>query len=128
MRKELKTTTVYFADDGKMFERKEDCERYERRLAAFKGLQNIETFPLAEGMFPPDGIEHTEDYEYTWYRPKTREQLDVLVRFYGIKEQPDMDAVGKIVCIEHGNGDSWLYTLDDCIEYMQNLKKRLGMH
>lgn len=129
MRKELKTTTVYFADDGKMFERKEDCERYEQRLAASSDISKIEKFPRASGWFPPDNVEHMSDLEYLWYRPKTKEELDALIRYYNIDEElVDPNAVGKIVCVEHDIHIAWLHTLDDCLEYVRDLLSIFGMH
>lgn len=131
MKEETRTTTqvvkykVFVADDGTEFKTQHECEDYEIAQLENK-LAKIEQCLLAENCAPFDGAEHTENCSFVWYRPKSREDLDLLEKRYADQTFGD-ELLGKWICVDDdGCGSSWVYCLSDSIAYAQNMLKSFG--
>lgn len=125
----VETTYTYIAEDGRKFYCEDECRRYEASLE-FEKL-NIEMCKDAFNLPNIGNKELSFDiYDYSWYRPKSAEEVDVLNRKYGVRIL-DSD-IGKWICIgadvDQGMGitDSYYTTLSDGIDYAKQLLDKLG--
>jgi len=130
-------TTIYVACDGMEFISREECIKYEREWFnqnLLEKLEKIETCDALDDYMPFDGREHQENNTFRWYRPKNKEEIAILQEIYNPSSifALSEDFINQWICIESewadlpDPGESWVYTLDDCIEYMSRSLKRLG--
>lgn len=127
------TTTVYIADDGTEFIAERECRRHEtlqKRLSLLDKLKDIEH--AASNCPPTDGYEFCENYYFDWYKPKTKEEIDVLNEVYDEIDLKE-DCLNKWICIEHENeveddcySSNYTSTLDDSMNYVERLLSKLG--
>ena len=71
-----------------------------------------------------NGKECYEDSAYTWYKPRNKEDLELLRDAYGsidisICTAFHDDYIGKWICIEQRDECVWLSALEDAISYAQ---------
>lgn len=122
--------TRYVADDGIVFTTEADCKAYERKLARADlkaKLDQIERCVAADGLTPLDGCEYMEEHDYTWYRPKTREEATVLYKWYELDNELEDSDIGEWVCIEQTyDGAVWCFTMDCSISHVYDFFKRFG--
>ena len=120
----------YVADDGKVFETEAHCKAYEKDLARADlkaKFDLIECCKGAEDLPPADGGEYPEYNDFHWYRPKTREEADVLCDFYEIEYGIGDDEIGQWICIEECDGYSvYCYSLNSSIIHAKKLFGLLG--
>ena len=131
---EIKTTTqmvkvnvqTYIACDGTEFERAWQCEEYERKLRE-KNIEKIETNDEAKDFIPLNGCEFCDNNIYRWFRPKDEEQVQLLNEFFDpYSVRLTNDDIGKWICIESADEDSWVYSLDESIEHIKNFLSTFG--
>lgn len=95
-----KTITEYEASDGKIFDKRSDCETYERSLPT----KNIEVIATAIG----DGLyDFVSEQPMTLYNIKNEEDWNILVErvwFYRQTEK-EFPGPGKYVAVEENCGD-----------------------
>jgi len=123
-----KMVTEYISKDGRLFDSEEACDAWEKQLDFFNSeLSKIETNPEAGGWMNIDGCEHVTDAGYDWYRPKSKEEIDILKRKYGDEyDEFRYDMIGKWICIEVDDGSVYVSELDSGIFYAKELLKKFG--
>ena len=112
----------YIAEDGAVFYDEAGCLRHEKDLekADLKAkLDQIECCEKAENSTPLDGCEYMEYHDYKWYRPKTREEADVLYEFYGLESHIGDGCIGQWVCIEVCDDCCWFSSLNLSIVHIK---------
>jgi len=123
-------STVYIACDGKEFDNPRLCIAHEedlKRAEQREKLKDIETTP--NDFLPLDGCEYNEDYSYTWYRPKSIEEIELLVAYYGFESNElTAENIGEWVCIEESDyhGDVYIAYINDCIEHITHFLREFG--
>lgn len=126
----VKEELRYVAEDGKVFLREADCKGYEKELARADlkaKLDLIERCEEAEGRTPIDGAEYPEYHSYYWYRPKTREEANVIEEWYNVDTGIHSDEVGNWICIEESDdGYSWSIPIVCSIINVKELFGKLG--
>ena len=127
----VKEEIRYVADDGKVFLREADCKGYERDLARADlkaKLDVIECCKEAEDHAPVDGAEYYEYNSYIWYRPKTMEEADVLVKWYELEPNMTEGDIGHWICIEQSEDScyAWHHNICHSIVYVKKLFGLLG--
>jgi hypothetical protein len=78
----VKKCTVFVADDGQEFtgaSAEKDCLAYEKNMAQQRFFAGIEKRMVSINFIMPD----------EWYRPKTEEELEVILRYFGYHEKCD---------------------------------------
>ena len=119
----------YVAEDGKVFHNEADCKRHEYLLSR-KGLEEklvkIECCKEVEGRTPIDGAEYMDCHEYYWYRPKTREEADVLEAWYNVCVGICDGEVGNWLCIEVSDDYALPMPISDSIINVKRLFGSLG--
>lgn len=106
--------TVYIAADGQEFHNVYDCEAYENRLNLDEKLKKIK-IDMNDCDYPyPIGVYvHSDDNDYTWFLPKTEEDINLMISYYNIDnfEKLRID-VNEPICLEYYMGDIYIYKLE----------------
>lgn len=120
----------YIAVDGVEFKTELACIKYEKNLNKndlWIKVQNIECCENARGFYPFDGNEYRECQESNWYRPRTREEADILKEYYGFEYNISDREIGDWVCIEEReDGCYWAVPIGYCFRYVKTLLSILG--
>lgn len=77
--------TKFIAFDGQEFEREADCRSYELALNVAKVEAQIERCKALDDCAPFDGGENYESHTYRWYKPKSKEDIELLCAAFGDK-------------------------------------------
>lgn len=113
---EKREVTHYVAEDGTEFKTEKDCLNYEVGKNREKLLSDFEKIERADLNMAPPGLSYvdTERYDYIWFRPKDKCELDVLNKYFGLKF-PEK-CIGDWVGVEvEGNYDDYdSLSSDDC--------------
>ena len=122
-------STVYVACDGKEFDNLKLCVAHEedlKRAEQRAKLKDIETTP--NYFLPLDGCEYNEDHTYTWYRPKSIEEIELLVAYYELESNElTEEDIGEWVCIEENDFDDvYIAYIKDCIEHITHFLREFG--
>lgn len=118
------TKKVYVAFDDTEFNTFNECVDYEKALSK-KMLEVIEHCDALDGRAPFDGGENMECHDYTWYKPKNLEEIEML-REYLYAENLDANDIGKWICIEESEDYTWVHPIDDAIAYVAEILDKLG--
>ena len=120
----------YVAEDGKVFATEADCKRYEYELsrsALEAKVKLIETCKAAENFTPLDSGEYMEYHEYKWYRPKNREEADLLIEYFNLEYDAILTSeIGDWVCIEESDDCGWSCPLKYSIIHTKKFFELLG--
>lgn len=119
----------YVAFDGKEFSCEYDCLLHELDLNYEEAIRKIETCEKAESYPPCDGMEYADNKNYTWFRPKNTEEIDLLNKLiYHSWQKLTTKEIGRWICIETTgySNDTWVSTIDDCMSYVRMLFSKLG--
>lgn len=120
-----KSVVRFVAEDGREFANEHDCFAYELAIKRKRADAQVETKIELDNLPPFDGEENYEPYKYKWYRPKSKEDLELLCNAYG--NQFDDSCIGQWVCVEIcKDGKCWTVCLNDCIEYAKHLLNYMG--
>lgn len=114
--------TKYIAEDGAEFSSREACLNYES-LKGKEKLSMIEQCKEAEGCSNFDGWEHMECYDYFWFRPMSKKDVDILNKAFSQDSSNEItyDIIGEWICIECGSYDFSWSKLSDGISYVTDL-------
>lgn len=114
---------IYIAEDGKEFEDKEECEKYEKKLALDKAKKAIEklelstvrsTMPLSDDGYP------SECNYFHWYKVNSDTDVELLNKVYRDEiEEPSF--YPEIICVETTEGPSDTI-FDVYTYYLTNIK------
>ena len=121
--------TKFFADDGTEFSKPGDCIAYEKnqaRAVLKAKLNKIERCEAADGFSPLDGAEYMEEHDYTWYRPKNREEATVLRDLFDLEREIDECYIGHWICVEETWGSVWCYPFDWSIDHVKEFFEKFG--
>lgn len=114
----------YKAKDGALFNTRQACENYERELE-MKILNEIESCEELDDYFPFNRGEYTDWNSYSWYCPKSIEEIEKLRIVF-----PDAtfkaDDINHWICVEYNDCWSESIKLDDCISYVREILDALG--
>lgn len=94
-----KKVAKYIAFDGTEFSSRSDCIAYEERKNR-ENLSQIEQCEEAKGNPNFDGCEHMEYNDYFWFRPKSAEEIELLMKAYVFPEEHDPQGSLESVCEE----------------------------
>lgn len=120
------TITRYKACDGKLFDSPTQCDAYERGII-IAGLAAIEQCEEARDNPNFDGSEYPDYHDYTWYKPKNEEEINLLNDAYELDSgYLTYDHIGKWVCVESTADYAFVSALDDGISYVKEVLRRLG--
>lgn len=116
----------FIAFDGKEFEDEIDCLNYEHSQKVNRVDGQVERCRALDDYAPFDGGENYESHSYRWYKPKSKEDLDLLCDAFGDKF-PD-DCIGQWVCVETTDydGECWVQTVSECIDYANSVLGPMG--
>lgn len=131
-KKEVKEFEVirYVAEDGKEFETKKQCKKYESEKKIITAIKIAEKLRInsLDRVIPLDADGDTEpEYSYIWYELKNEKDFNLLYNAYGdsIKKPKKYP---EIVCVESiGFGSNkYSYCLSDIKEATETFWKRFG--
>ena len=105
-------------ETGKEFNTEKECTDYEaRRRVLAEQISHIEHCAELDGCSNCDGGENYESHDYKWYRPKNKEEIDVLNEYYEGERQLYDDCINTWVCID---------LRDDVIDYYTTIEDGLS--
>lgn len=120
---ERKLVSTFISEDGIEFDKENDCRYHEQKIkmARLAGIMKCDSLT---GYANFNGKECYEDSSYTWYKPRNKEELELLRDAYGSIDISVFtafhdDYIGKWICIEQRDECVWLSTLEDAISYAQ---------
>lgn len=116
---------TYIACDGTEFTTAWQCEEYERKLRE-KDIEMVETNDEAKNFTPLNGCEFSESNTYRWFRPKDEEQVILLNEFFQPWQSLTDDDIGKWICIESDDEETWVYRLDESIDHIEDFLSKFG--
>lgn len=116
----------YVSKDGRYFKSKEECQHHEKVLLS--KLMEIEQCHANHGKSPLDGGEYMECHDYTWYRPKTAEEIETLNAYYklGSNGTFNTDDIGEWVCVEETYDDAWCMCLSTSMDHIKEFFAEFG--
>lgn len=136
MKKVTKTITTphvvteWIAEDGTVFPNKYDCQNYEERIAldALEKSSDVEIWKYNSSRYPNfSGEDINSDNDFLWYKPLNQNGIELLRNAHPrAAERIDDEYVGKWICIEDCDCDSWVSTLDDGINYVKHVLSLFG--
>lgn len=115
---------LYVAFDGAEFQSREECECYEMEEKRKEVLKRIEMNFELSGCPNFDGGENMEYHDYNWFRPKNKEEKELLEAAYEVSISDEL--IGQWICIESCDDAAWVSSLKYAIGYAQNILKKLG--
>ena len=122
---EPKSIVKFLAEDGREFAKERECFEYEFAIKRKRVDAQVETKAELDDLPPFDGGENYESHEYKWYKPKTKNDLELLRSAYGNKF--DDCYIGQWVCVEIcDDGECWTMPLSNCIDYVNRILSCMG--
>ena len=138
MKTELREVTIkrYIADDGKEFEYRFDCEKYEKYLSLKKYIEQADNMRIKEldDVLPLDCCgEVEENNNFRWFSLNNKEDYDIVSKAYDNDELPTPKEYPAILCVESSsyyfeeyNADSYGYLLKDIMADTKEFWARFG--
>lgn len=123
---ESRMVSKYIAEDGKEFDNSLACEIYETALFRQRANEQVEFCRELDDHPPCYGNEDYDSREYRWYKPKNREDVQILKAAYEDGLFSDSD-IGRWICVELTTyGRCRSTALNDCMEYLNKILVPLG--
>ena len=141
MKKIKKEVEFFAAEDGKEFTTAIACELYEKglraeRLAAEKLVDEVKKIERADIDMPPMGYgsSDVDRYTYSWFKPKSEQEIAALDEYFRLDENISSDYIGKWIGIEFEGGpdiedfegDAYLLELDVSLKRTVEFYEALG--
>lgn len=136
IKKVTREVKIYFSNDGKEFDTKEACVKYEERLRKDEAIDGAEKLRIKEldNLMPITACEENENNTFRWYRIENETDFKTVSKacetrywntFGGAKKYPE------IMCVETCGeepyeDDAYCYYLSDLIDESIGFWKKLG--
>lgn len=114
----------YKAFDGTIFGNPRECREHEDALI-MKKLDEITVCHGLDGVRPFDGNEYSCNSDYTWYYPKSIDEIEALKEVFSDADFTD-DDINHWICVESGDGYAFSVSLDECINQAKYILNKLG--
>lgn len=120
---EKRLVTAYISEDNIEFKNLDDCLEHELKIKMSR-LSSIMKCDSLDDYANFNGSECYEDSTYTWYKPSSKVELELLRDAYGTIDKNVLHSfhdglIGKWICIERRDDQVWFSTLDDAIAFAE---------
>ena len=123
---------IYIAEDGKEFDTRAACKRYEDNLQEQKVRAEAEKLELKElDIYPLDtDAQYISDaHSFAWYKVNNVEEFETIRKAYNIDDFGYFKVYPETICVEYEGvwgRDAWLHKLSDMKESTIDFWKKHG--